>query len=172
MVSKVLLSFLLIIMFSSYLHVGLCENSLDQLLPGLSQGAFLQDAKCMQKLLPCQEYVKSPNNPSQACCAPLKEMHENETQCLCNFINYPQLLESISVSKEDIIKLPQACGINVNLSKCKTGGARGEDTVRGDDTAEVKDSTSSTKMITPNRIIYFGVPGFVATLTALVFSSC
>lgn len=31
--------------------------------------------------------------------------------------------------------------------------------------------SSSTKMITPYGIAYFGVPGFVALLTALVFSA-
>lgn len=116
--SKAILSFSIIVMFSSYLHVGLCQTSLDQLLPGLQGGSFLHDAQCVQKLLPCQEYVKTQSNPSPACCAPLKEIHENDTQCLCNFVNKPQILQSISVSKEDILKLPQACGVNVKLDKC------------------------------------------------------
>lgn len=40
-----------------------------------------------------------------------------------------------------------------------------------DEAPPAEDSTSSTKMITPYGIIHFGVPGFVAFLTALVFSA-
>ncbi|KAG5037300.1 hypothetical protein AAZX31_07G098200 [Glycine max] len=172
--------FLFVMFFSASLHLGMFDTSLDQLLPGLGQGAFLQDAKCMQRLLPCQEYLKSPNNPSPACCEPLKEMQENNTQCLCNFVNSTTLFQSLGGSKDEILKLPQACGINFDPSKCNnTGGggsqeqsstssSEGEYAVSEEETSE---STSSTKMITPHGIIYFGVPGFVALLTALVFSS-
>lgn len=121
--------FFLFVMFfsSSLLHLGMCDSaaSLDQLLPGLAQGDFLQDAKCMQRLLPCQEFLKSPNNPSPACCEPLKEMHENNTQCLCNFVNNTPLFQSLGASKDEILKLPQACGIDVELSKCNNTTAGG-----------------------------------------------
>jgi len=122
------LSFILMAMFlSSYLHVGLCQSTLDQLLPGLGQGNFLQDAQCMQKLLPCQSYMKSQTNPPETCCAPLKEMHDNNSQCLCSFFNSPSLLHSIGLSKDDLMKLPQACGIDTDLSGCSnTGGSQGE----------------------------------------------
>ncbi|KAL5142849.1 Lipid transfer-like protein VAS [Glycine soja] len=178
--------FFLLVMFfsSSLLHLGMCDSaaSLDQLLPGLAQGDFLQDAKCMQRLLPCQEFLKSPNNPSPACCEPLKEMHENNTQCLCNFVNNTPLFQSLGASKDEILKLPQACGIDVELSKCNNTAAGGGSSQESSSSPasegeyaaseeESSESTSSTNMITPHGIVYFGVPGFVALLTALVFSS-
>ncbi|KAK7314657.1 hypothetical protein VNO77_33184 [Canavalia gladiata] len=171
MASKVLLSFFLI-MFSSYLQVGFCDNSspLDQLLPGLGQSKVLQKAQCMEKLLPCQLYLKSPNNPPQTCCGPLEEIHDNEPDCLCSFFIDPQALQSFNVAKEDFMKLPEACGLKIDVSQCKTGtneiayGLGGQT-----DPAKDNNSASSTKIITPYGII-FGVPGFVALLTAAVFS--
>ncbi|QCD92318.1 hypothetical protein DEO72_LG5g380 [Vigna unguiculata] len=154
--------------FSSYLHVGLCQTSLDQLLPGLGQGSFLQDAQCIQKLVPCQTYLKSQTNPPpETCCAPLKELHDNKSPCICNILNKPSLLQSVGVSKDDLLKLPQACSIDTDFSSCN-GGSQGEGSVPDEDIAE---RTSSTKTITPYEITSLGVPGFVALLSALVFSS-
>ncbi|XP_027357350.1 lipid transfer-like protein VAS [Abrus precatorius] len=183
MASKTLFSFFLI-MFSSYLHIGLCDNpptNLDQLLPGLGQISVLQDAQCMQKMLPCQAYLSAPNNPPQTCCDPLKEMYDNKTDCLCSFLNNPQVLQSFKITKEDALKLPQACGITVDASLCSTGStgatsqspqpSEGEDVASADESSKEEESTSSTKMITAYGIVYFGVPGFVALLSALVFST-
>ncbi|BAU02683.1 hypothetical protein LR48_Vigan10g036800 [Vigna angularis] len=164
------LSFLFMVMFfSSYVHVGLSQTSLDQLLPGLGEGNFLQNAQCMQKLVPCQTYLKSQTDPPpETCCAPLKEMHDNKSPCLCNIVNKPSLLQSVGVSKDDLLKLPQACSIEADFSSCNdTGGSQGEDSVPDKDIAE----TSSTKTITPYGITSLGVTGFVALFTALVFSS-
>ncbi|KAL2344132.1 hypothetical protein Fmac_005417 [Flemingia macrophylla] len=150
MASKVALSYLLLtrLFSSSYVHVGLCQqNSLDQLLPAsfTGNGAFLEDAQCMQRLLPCQPYVKNPVNPSEACCGPLKD-----------------------ISQDDILRLPQACGIEVDLAKCNnTGGATspaaedGEISMPEEDTVVAAKESRSTKMIIPY--------GIVALLTALVF---
>ncbi|XP_020222021.1 uncharacterized protein LOC109804578 [Cajanus cajan] len=168
MSSKVILSFLLITLFSSScVHVGLCQSSLDQILPGINgQGAaILQDAQCMQKLLPCQAYVKNPSNPPESCCEPLKEIHDNQKGCLCNFLKNPTFLQSVRASQEDFLKLPQACGIEINVANCNFTGAPspaadGEGAVPEEDTAEAKNS-HSTKMITTY--------GFVALLTALIF---
>ncbi|XP_057446904.1 non-specific lipid transfer protein GPI-anchored 3-like isoform X2 [Lotus japonicus] len=182
MASKALLSFLLII---SSVHLCLSQSNsggvnLEQLLPGLGQAAVVQDAKCMQKLLPCQPFLKSPNNPPPSCCVPLNEMATNEVDCLCSVMNNPQLLLSINVSKEDAMKLPGACDIEVDISKCNSTGAssstqdsssssQDDTTVPDEETSE--DSTSSTNMISPYGIMSLGVPGFVALSTALVFSS-
>ncbi|XP_061362629.1 non-specific lipid transfer protein GPI-anchored 9-like [Gastrolobium bilobum] len=163
MASNALLSFFLIL--SSFIHIGFSD--LDQILPGLAQVPVLKDAQCMKKLLPCQQFLKSPNNPTPACCVPLSEMQINETDCLCTFFNNPQLLTSINVSKDDVLKLPNACGVDVDVSKCST--AASPSSLEGlilpaEDTSE--DATSSTKMITP-----YGIHGFVALLIALAFSA-
>ncbi|CAJ1952102.1 unnamed protein product [Sphenostylis stenocarpa] len=145
------LSFLLLAMFfSSYLHVGLCQITLDQLLPG---AGFLHDSTCMQKLIPCQSYLKSQINPSEACCAPLKELNDNNTQCICNFINNPSLFQSLGFPRDDMLKLPHSCGIETDPSRCSnTAGSQGEGSVPDVDSAE---STSSTKMITPYGVLVY-----------------
>jgi len=123
--SKVFLSFLLINL-SSFFNLCLCDGGggdsggsvdLDQILPGLGQNA-VANAQCMQQLLPCQPFLKAPNDPPPTCCDPLKEMVTNSSDCLCQFINNPTMVLSLEVSKDDIMKLPKACGIKFNISKC------------------------------------------------------
>ncbi|CAJ2641912.1 unnamed protein product [Trifolium pratense] len=180
--SKAYLSFLLINL-SSFFHLCLCDGggSLEDLLPSLAQSAGLLDPQCMQKLLPCQPYLKAPNNPPPACCNPLSELAANSSDCICNLINNPKLL-AFEASKEEILKLPTACGVDVDASKCNanagtsptsegnTPSSEVEDETAAEDAA-AEDSASSTKIIPPYGITYFGVPGFVALLTALVFSA-
>ncbi|XP_073220637.1 non-specific lipid transfer protein GPI-anchored 9 isoform X2 [Cicer arietinum] len=114
--SKAFLSFLLINLFSNF---HLCfSDGLDSLLSGI----VMKDAQCMQKLLPCQPYLKNPTNPSPACCSPLNEIAINSSDCLCNLMNNPKLFLSLDVSKDEILKLPNACGINVDTSKCNAEG--------------------------------------------------
>lgn len=116
------LSFLLLILSSS-LHLCLSQNSsgLDQLIPSLESVSVIQDAQCMKKLLPCQPFLKSQDKPPQTCCGPLNEMASNATDCLCSFFNNPKLLLSFNVSKDEILKLPNACGVDVDVSKCNSG---------------------------------------------------
>lgn len=130
--SKVFLSFLLINL-SSFFNPCLCDGGggggssdggggsgsvdLDQILPGLGQNA-IANAQCMHQLLPCQPFLKAPNDPPPTCCDPLKEMVTNSSDCLCQFINNPTMILSLEVSKDDIMKLPKACGIKVDISKC------------------------------------------------------
>ncbi|KAL5079470.1 hypothetical protein RYX36_007891 [Vicia faba] len=124
--SKIFLSFLLINL-SSFFNPCLCDGTnvsgLDQLLPGLGQSSVLQNAQCMQKLLPCQPFLKSPGNPPPACCTPLKEMATSESDCLCNVLSNPKLFMSLDVTKEQLVKLPNACGIDVDTSKCNASTA-------------------------------------------------
>lgn len=196
MVSKALLSSFCVIILSSLIHPGFSSGSsnddLDQLLGGLAHIAAIQDTQCMHKLLPCQEILSSPNPtannpPPAACCAPLNDMIKNETKCICNFINNPKLLASMNVAKDDLLKLPRSCGLKVNISSCEDNNTASSsppspssplpaDLASLIPKAEApaptaKASTSSTKMITPYGITHFGVPGFVAVLTALVFST-
>ncbi|XP_058722565.1 non-specific lipid transfer protein GPI-anchored 9-like isoform X1 [Vicia villosa] len=187
--SKIFLSFLLINL-SSFVNLCLCDGTnmsdLDQLLPGLGQSAVLQNAQCMQKLLPCQPYLNSPNIPPPACCTPLKEMATTGSDCLCSVLSNPKLFVSLEVTKEQLLKLPKACGVDVDASKCNatttaaegttpatsassTSTSTSEDEAAAEEGSEA--TTSATKMITPYGITYFGVSGFVTLLTALVFSA-
>jgi hypothetical protein len=62
--------------------------------------------------------LKAPNNPPPACCNPLNEIAANSSDCLCNLLNNPKLFLSFEASKDEILKLPNACGVNVDTSKC------------------------------------------------------
>ena len=182
--SKIFLLLLLINVFSNF-NPCLCDgsdaaSSLDQLLPSLGQSAVLMSAQCVQKLTPCQSYLKSPINVPPTCCDPLNELVANSSECLCNIINNPKLIISFDVTKDDILKLPAACGIHVDASKCdevaegtspSPSSQADDETAVEDATSEETTSSSSTKMNTPFGITYFGVPGFVAALTTLVFSA-
>ncbi|CAL0322276.1 unnamed protein product [Lupinus luteus] len=179
MASKTLLSFCII--FSSYIHQPFSSdsNDLDQLLGGLKQISALHDAQCMQKLIPCKTALNSStiNNPSPTCCIPLNEILTNDTECLCSFINNPNLLESMNVTKDDLLKLPDSCGLKADISICDKvassppSSTSADPTVPADKAPPAEDSKSSTKMVTPYEIVHFCVPGFVALFTALVFSA-
>ncbi|KAE9586085.1 hypothetical protein Lal_00010185 [Lupinus albus] len=176
MVFNTLISFCII--FSSlFIHPGFSsDSSLDQLLGGLGDLSALQDAQCMQKLLPCKTVLNSStiNNPSPACCNPLNEILTNDTACICSFINNPQLLVSMNIAKDDLLKLPDACGLDADISMCdnvtstppSTPIADSTNTVPVENAPPAEDSKGSTKMITQ-----FGGPGFVALFTALIFSA-
>lgn len=76
---------------------------------------------CIQNLLPCKAYLKSSSPPS-SCCDPLKEMASNNSQCLCSVLDNPELLKTFNVSQDEALRLPKACGADIDLSKCKDAG--------------------------------------------------
>lgn len=101
MASKhILTSFLLV---SSWVFVGYSQPS------------------CVQKLLPCQAYLKAPSTPTAACCVPLKEMVSGDPKCLCDVFDNPDLLKSLNVTQDDAMKLAKACNVNADVSVCKKG---------------------------------------------------
>ncbi|KAE9600221.1 putative bifunctional inhibitor/plant lipid transfer protein/seed storage helical [Lupinus albus] len=178
MASKTLFS--ICIIFSSYIHQAFSSdsNDLDQLLGGLKQISALHDAQCMQKLIPCKTALNSSTiiKPSSTCCIPLNEILTNDTECLCSFINNPKLLLSMNVTKDDLLKLPESCGLKADISVCDKGASSPPsptpaDLTPADKAPSAEDSKSSTKMVIPYEIVQFCVPGFVAVLTALVFSA-
>ncbi|XP_019457936.1 PREDICTED: non-specific lipid-transfer protein-like protein At2g13820 isoform X1 [Lupinus angustifolius] len=181
MASKTLFS--ICIIFSSYIHQAFSSdsNDLDQLLGGLKQISALHDAQCMQKLIPCKTAMNSSTiiNPSPTCCIPLNEILTNNTECLCSFINNPKLLASMNVTKDDLLKLPDSCGLKADISICDKESSSSPSptsadltpTVPADKAPPAEDSKSSTKMVTPYESIHFCVPGFVTLWTALVFSA-
>uniref|UniRef100_A0A9I9D6D3 Bifunctional inhibitor/plant lipid transfer protein/seed storage helical domain-containing protein n=1 Tax=Cucumis melo TaxID=3656 RepID=A0A9I9D6D3_CUCME len=74
---------------------------------------------CVSKLTPCVDFLKS-NNPPATCCDPIKEAVATQLPCLCNLYVTPGLLNSFGVNVSDAIHLTNACGVPVELSKCKS----------------------------------------------------
>ncbi|TYK19484.1 non-specific lipid-transfer protein 1 [Cucumis melo var. makuwa] len=106
---------------------------------------------CVSKLTPCVDFLKS-NNPPATCCDPIKEAVATQLPCLCNLYVTPGLLNSFGVNVSDAIHLTNACGVPVELSKCKTGapapqqGAPSPPGVPGND-AQKFGSTGITSLV-------------------------
>ncbi|KAK4742866.1 hypothetical protein SAY87_000867 [Trapa incisa] len=102
---------------------------------GLGLLAGGADTSCLQKLLPCKDYVKSPS-PPLSCCDPLKSIISTDTQCLCKTFNDHDSLKSLGITQDDALALAKTCGANVDVSVCnKTGsGSVSNSTVTGNTT--------------------------------------
>lgn len=109
--SKLLMS--LFILISSPVFVGM---SLD------IDAATASAPACVEKLLACQPYLEAaPPSPPPSCCGPLKEIIDNDVECLCKVFDNAMLMETLNVSKDEALKLPKACGNEFDASFCKTG---------------------------------------------------
>ncbi|KAL6494366.1 hypothetical protein OROGR_031166 [Orobanche gracilis] len=88
---------------------------------GQSQGG--DSLQCVQKLLPCQPYLKgsSAAAPPASCCLPLKQIVSSDRQCLCKVFNDPNLLISLNVTRDDALNLAKSCGADADTSICKKG---------------------------------------------------
>ncbi|XVF09433.1 hypothetical protein REPUB_Repub07fG0092300 [Reevesia pubescens] len=84
------------------------------------RGASPDTMPCMQKLMPCQPFMDSPSPPA-TCCAPLKDLITQESQCLCKVFNNPELLKTVNITMDEALAVPKACGIEVDISVCKNG---------------------------------------------------
>ncbi|KAH6805067.1 Bifunctional inhibitor/lipid-transfer protein/seed storage 2S albumin superfamily protein [Perilla frutescens var. frutescens] len=73
---------------------------------------------CIQKLMPCEAYLKGSPSPSTACCVPLKQMVSGDTQCLCAVFNNQAILKNLNVTQEDALHLVRNCGANDDISVC------------------------------------------------------
>ncbi|CAN7130214.1 non-specific lipid-transfer protein [Brassica rapa] len=83
------------------------------------QGGDHHSMACMQKLMPCQNYIHAVNPaPPASCCGPMKEIVEKDSKCLCTVFNNPELLKSLNLTKENALDLPKACGVNPDVSIC------------------------------------------------------
>ncbi|XP_010471415.1 PREDICTED: uncharacterized protein LOC104751205 [Camelina sativa] len=83
-------------------------------------GEVQEAVRCVTKLLPCQPYIHLPIPPSSWCCAPMKEIVEKETTCLCAAFNHPDMLRFIALTKETALNLLSSCGIKHDLSSVCT----------------------------------------------------
>ncbi|XP_028764096.1 lipid transfer-like protein VAS [Neltuma alba] len=107
------------------LAVGVsADPDLNGLLNSLSHGSVtsLHDTmQCMQKLLPCKAYlnVSATEPPPETCCSSLKDVVDNDFECLCRFYKDPQILPTLNITRHDALQLPKACNVRLRLSKCK-----------------------------------------------------
>ncbi|PIN21532.1 hypothetical protein CDL12_05766 [Handroanthus impetiginosus] len=100
--------FLFFALISSWAFVGHSQG-----LPG---GDSLP---CIQKLMPCQPYLKGSSSPPASCCAPLKDIVAGDSECLCAVFNNQDILKSLNVTQDDGLNLVKSCGANADTSICK-----------------------------------------------------
>ncbi|XP_073136338.1 uncharacterized protein [Henckelia pumila] len=98
---------LFFLVLCSWVFVGFCQGSGDNL-------------PCVQKLMPCQPYLKS-NSPPASCCVPLKQLVADDKACLCTVLNDPAILHNLNITKTDAVNLAKNCGSNADLSTCNNG---------------------------------------------------
>ncbi|KAL1553936.1 non-specific lipid transfer protein GPI-anchored 9-like [Salvia divinorum] len=75
---------------------------------------------CIQKLLPCQAYLKGSASlsPAASCCVPLKEMASSDAHCLCAVFNNQAFFINLNVTQADALNLVKSCGANADISIC------------------------------------------------------
>ncbi|KAL0464141.1 UNVERIFIED_CONTAM: hypothetical protein Slati_0301700 [Sesamum latifolium] len=109
-ISRLTFSFFLLICSSAL--VGYCE--------GIDAAETML---CVQKLMPCQAFLKGSSSPETSCCTPLKEIVDNDSQCLCAVLGDESILKGMSVTPNDFLGLVKSCGANADTSICNKGAA-------------------------------------------------
>ncbi|XP_011084068.1 lipid transfer-like protein VAS [Sesamum indicum] len=106
------LSFSFFLLICSWAFVGYCEGA-----------DAAETMQCIQKLMPCQAFLKGSSSPATSCCVPLKEIMADDGQCLCAVFEDETILKSLNVTQDDFLGLAKSCGANADTSICHKGAA-------------------------------------------------
>ncbi|XP_042503515.1 non-specific lipid transfer protein GPI-anchored 3-like [Macadamia integrifolia] len=161
-----------LVLFSSWVFLGFSQSS----------GGASDPTACITKLLPCQDSIKSPAAPPASCCVPLKQMINDDPQCLCGIYNDPSFLKNLNITQTDLLSLPKGCGVKVDMSVCKTAPGASSPTASSvpatsNGTSTSSNSTSSNSTSSPTSknsadgISPFSGLGFIATFVTLILSA-
>ncbi|KAL3743213.1 hypothetical protein ACJRO7_018506 [Eucalyptus globulus] len=74
---------------------------------------------CINRLVPCYQYLNSTAKPPASCCNPLKADVAATIHCLCNMYGTPGMLQKYNVNVTQVLRIGQGCGINSTTSVCK-----------------------------------------------------
>ncbi|XP_040995784.1 non-specific lipid transfer protein GPI-anchored 3-like [Juglans microcarpa x Juglans regia] len=157
----------LFLLFSSWVFLGYSQSmGLNTFLQGGSSESAAS-MPCVQKLLPCKEYLKPPvSMPPASCCVPLKEMLTDDVNCLCRVFDNPEILKSFNVTQDDALKLPKACGSNADISLCKKAAG-----MPASSASSPPSSDDSKSAAAAYGVSQFGGSGLAALFLALLFIS-
>ncbi|KAF8032869.1 hypothetical protein BT93_D1679 [Corymbia citriodora subsp. variegata] len=86
-------------------------------LAGLASADSTMD--CINRLVPCYQYLNSTAKPPASCCNPLKATQAATIHCLCNLYNTPGMLEKYNINVTQVLRVGQGCGVNATTSVCK-----------------------------------------------------
>lgn len=89
----------------------------------LVQQSSAQNSECMQRLLPCMNYLNGTGNPPRSCCDPLKYLIKSEPECLCQMmsVNGANQAERAGINLTDAQQLPGKCGEHIDPLGCILG---------------------------------------------------
>ncbi|KAF3437817.1 hypothetical protein FNV43_RR20573 [Rhamnella rubrinervis] len=157
----------LIPLIALWVFVGFCEGlDLSGILQGASSssGAAASMPSCLQKLLPCESFLKSPDSPPSSCCTPLTGMISDDPDCICQVFDNPDVLNSLNVTQDQLLKLPKACGSDADISICKKdaespNGSTPTTPSSGPSSSSSNSNNTSTAKSGANVINYFGGSG-------------
>ncbi|XP_031404523.1 lipid transfer-like protein VAS [Punica granatum] len=122
---------------------------------------------CVQKILPCEPYLKS-TSPPATCCIPLKEVVANDQKCLCAVFNNPELLRNFNVTQDEALKLAAACQANADVSICKPLLASWSWKVKG---APIDPPPAYKSVVAQTVAEDYGIPGCPCHHNLLAFTA-
>ncbi|GAA0147274.1 hypothetical protein Leryth_013335 [Lithospermum erythrorhizon] len=105
-------------------------------------------SECMNRLLPCSDYINNERDPPSSCCEPLKHVIENEPECLCSMMSVQgaNRAERAGVDLSKAQMLPARCGQHINPLGCVVGSPTGNST---------KSTTTKTNVVVLAMILQF-----------------
>ena len=79
-----------------------------------------QDTSCMNRLIPCLNYLNGTRDPPPSCCNPLKSVIDSNPDCLCALISRDgsDRAEQAGIDVSQAQLLPGRCGEHVNPLSC------------------------------------------------------
>ncbi|KAK4414181.1 hypothetical protein Salat_2831000 [Sesamum alatum] len=150
-------SFFLLICSSAFL--GYSEGTADP----------AETMQCIQKLMPCQAFLKGSPAPAESCCVPLKEIMAADGQCLCAVLEDETILKSMNVSKADFLGLAKSCGANSDTSICKPAAAAPTESPSAPSSSNSSNSATATAI--SNFGGYASLNAAAALLTYFIISA-
>lgn len=88
----------------------------------ISAQAQQGDRSCINKLVPCLNYLNGTRNPPDDCCDPLKSVIKSNPECLCSLITNQgtKQAKEAGIDVNEAQQLPARCGQHVNPISCLT----------------------------------------------------
>ncbi|XP_038901700.1 non-specific lipid transfer protein GPI-anchored 30 [Benincasa hispida] len=113
-----------------------------------------QDTSCVNRLIPCLNYLNGTGDPPESCCNPLRSIIDSNPDCLCGLISREgsNRAEAAGIDINQAQLLPARCGEHVNPLSCLTANNAGLPSMSS--TLQVITLATSTMLIMPS-ILHF-----------------
>ncbi|KAH7577098.1 hypothetical protein ACOSP7_002142 [Xanthoceras sorbifolium] len=111
------------------------------------EGSWAQDSSCLNRLVPCLNYLNGIKDVPDSCCNPLKSVIKSHPECLCKLISNKgsNRAERAGINVTEAQQLPGRCGQHVNPIACLTGSPDSKNSVDG--------SSGSASLLQPQSMV-------------------